>query len=123
MATTPENADEKLSQTLDKFSGDGWETVTQESQFWKPDEIGDHIQGTLVEEREGQYGPLFVLTDEDGEEQIIGDYTALTDELRDLVDEQPEIAIIYTGEDTSENGPYKTFRVQKKKSEETPSTS
>lgn len=115
---------EKLQKAVDQFSGEDWEQREQETPFWKPEEIGDSIQGTLKKETEAKHGPAFLIIDEEGEERMIGDYETLGDDLRELLEQEQEleIGIIYTGMDSGDKGPYNTFKLFTK-SEETPSAS
>lgn len=115
---------EELQKAVDQFSGEDWEQREQETPFWKPEEIGDSIQGTLKEETEAKHGPAFLIVDDEGEEHLIGDYEALKGDLRELLeeDEEIELGIVYTGKGSGDNGPYNTFKLFTK-SEETPSAS
>ncbi len=116
--------EDKLQEALDQFSGEDWEPQEEESPFWKPQEIGDSIQGRIEEEKEVKHGTAFVIVDEEeDEENWLGSYTAIDEEdIRNYMQEEAEIGIVYTGKDTGPNGPYKTFKIFKK-SEETPSAS
>jgi hypothetical protein len=113
---------DKLQEVLDQFSDEGWEAKEQESPFWKPEERGDHIKGTVKEETESKHGTAFAIETEEGEERLVGAYTALEDQLRECVDEQEEVVIIYAGEVKGKNGTYKNFEVMEQP-EETPSAS
>lgn len=63
----------KTQKVLD-FSDE--DEVKNEGNFWKPN-VGDEIVGHLKEFRNTTYGECAVLTDVNGEEVIIGNYTSL----------------------------------------------
>jgi hypothetical protein len=112
---------ENLQEVVDQFSDEGWQPMEQESPFWKPEEEGENIKGTVKEERESKHGTAFAVETEDGE-RLVGAYTALEDQLRDCIDEKEEVVIIYTGEAQGQNGAYKTFEIMEKPEETSPAS-
>ena len=70
-----------MGENLDK-----WQEVESEIEYWRPEQIGDTLIGTVLEKIEGEFGPQYKLEKEDGK-------TALTPSHRVLQSRMSGVAL------------------------------
>ena len=95
----------------------GWIEQTSSS-FWKPEQIGDSIEGELTKIEDGTYGTNYTLKQADGTNIIPGAYKALISRMANA-NIGDMVKIVYDGQEAPKMKGYKPtklFKVFVKKS-------
>lgn len=71
--------------------------------FWKPEEKGEELVGTVSHIEEGEFGTNYTVTDEAGEEHITPAHTVLLDRMQEVV-EGDTVRIVYLGMGVAKKG-------------------
>ena len=62
--------------------GDKFEKVENEGSFWKPLEIGEKVQGELIDVTEGNFGDIYKLKTDSGDEILLPSHAVLLNRMK-----------------------------------------
>jgi len=90
-----------------------WEERTGGAPFWRPNQEGDSIEGTLIKVRKGTYGDVYDIETKDGEMITVPSSAVLANRISEA-DEGKYIRIVFDGLQQSKikgRNPTKLFKV------------